>query len=80
MTTSVQKPTIGHIVLFWVMDPGECAPNPAIITFVHDDGSVDLHLFGKVHSTQVVVPSNHWHNVRYSDAPAIKMWSWPPRV
>lgn len=86
MTQASQKPSIGRVVHYWVLNPEECqeTPNPAIITRVHGDGHegrVDLQVFGDVPPTG---NNGGRQDLRYNiphggDAPSAGTWSWPPR-
>ena len=76
------KPTVGRIVHYTNLgDKDPCAnawsrgcpgTQAALITAVHEDGTVSLHIFYEAgHFDMFDVP--------YSDAPKRGHWHWPPR-
>lgn len=77
------KPTVGRIVLFWPFmekpdERKESHGRAAIITYVHSDTMVNLHVFGQDHNddeagVQTSVDLVSGENQSYC-------WSWPPRV
>lgn len=78
MNTTSQKPTIGRIVHYWVLNSEECqgTPSPAIVTNVHrGDDSVDLQVFGTLPSSE----SPFRFRVTESSDGAAGTWCWPPR-
>ncbi len=76
-TNNEQKPTIGRIVFYWVLNSEECqdTPNPAIVTRANPDGTVDLHIFGDLppDSNALRRKVSQTHNG------ACGSWSWPTR-
>lgn len=80
MTT--QKPSVGRIVLFTAKQNGtllsEPEEVPAIITRVHGDCCVNLHVF------RDGVPAGSAMHVLYSEDIAksglLMAWRWPPKV
>lgn len=83
---SEQKPSIGRVVHYWILNPEECqeTPNAAIITRVLSSGNVDLQIFG-----DVPPPRDNAHmpsrpdlrfNVGRAEVPQSGTWSWPPRT
>lgn len=84
MTTNTQKPTIGRIVHYWVLNSEEChdTPNPAIITRVNPDSTCDLHVFGEVpiaKATNAIDPAGFRRRVEESTDGRAGTWCWPPR-
>lgn len=67
-------PTIGRVVLFHYRENQDRA---AIITAVHDDGRVNLHVHMLVALDQRD-PIVEVLNV--AEGPGLTCWSWPPRV
>ena len=67
------KPTVGRIVIY--TEDTVAGPNmlPAVITFVHPDGSVNLH----------VLRSNERYISESDDKPgnkaSVDQWAWPER-
>lgn len=65
------KPTVGRIVHFH--DASDTGPLAAMVTFVHDDGAVELTLFVPRVGTEM------HERVAWSETPAAGCWNWPPR-
>ncbi len=69
------RPTIGRIVHFKAA--GDCGGDiyPAIVTKVHDDGTIDVTTFGS--------QSLYWHQKVAELTPDKNLeragWFWPPR-
>lgn len=82
MNTTAQKPTIGRIVHYWVLNSEECqqAPNPAIITHVFSDGTVNLQVFGDMPDEAAGVGTSMRRGVSESTDGRSGTWCWPPRT
>jgi hypothetical protein len=70
-STKVQKPTIGRTVHF-LTEEGETLP--AVVTQVHEDGTVNLRAFT---NNDFSPPAILIKNV--SEGNNDRQWSWPPR-
>jgi hypothetical protein len=68
-----QAPTVGRIV-HWVA--GNSEHMAAIVTYVHEDGLVNMQVFEDYGSHGV---GRRAKDVRYSDAPDPYTWHWPER-
>lgn len=82
---SAQKPSIGRIVHYWVLNTEECQnePNPAIITRVNPDGTCDLQVFGDVPYDDKDSAGERL-GIRRSRPEGTDgrsgTWNWPPRA
>ena len=78
-----QRPSLGRIVHYCWGDGPVCYPKKAaaIITHVHDDDAVDLHVFFNVDRDGMLCDGRF----RVTDEPTRKAngvtawWTWPPR-
>lgn len=84
-----QKPSVGRIVHY---QPFEIMPEhydrapartgqpwPAVVTEVHDDGAVGLHLLCPAGQVEEPVSESHPHRYWFAEHPTPGHWSWPPR-
>ena len=80
--TGQQQPSIGRIVHYWILNSEECreTPNPAVITRVHSDGTVDLHVLGDLSNEAAAPHPELRFNRPESDDGRAGTWRWPPRV
>jgi hypothetical protein len=76
------KPSVGRIVHYTHPATGE--PQAAIVTYAHEDGTVDLHVFASPQGAQDFGASSFAQpNVPAGPSgtePAKGCWNWPPRT
>ena len=68
-------PSIGRIVHCTVInvDDGSTSCVAGIVTAVHDEGRVSLHIFGPLNDERVA-------GVRYDEQGQPGTWHWPERI
>jgi hypothetical protein len=75
------KPSVGRIVHFgqptYTSEPDGVVAWAAIVTWVHEDGSVNLRVF---HPSAFANADQHHERVKESETLEAARWSWPPRV
>lgn len=73
----MNKPTVGRIVHYWVVDAyGHIIPRAAIITCVWSDSCVNLHVFGDGSTAEPV----DMKPTSVSEGNIPNCWSWPERA
>jgi len=75
--TSAPKPSVGRIVHFGSQHMKGEDPKPlaAIVTYVHEDGKVNLTIFSSLSAD-----TYHHPHVEFSEKLETNKWTWPPRV
>lgn len=83
----LQKPSVGRVVHYTPsqhIEPNKKQPFPAIITHVHDDGTVNLDVFKDAHYPNAAGAQPHVPHRGTPETGGARehgpFWDWPPFV